>query len=116
MGFCSYRELWGEHKDLKNRHSKPSLLKKLPSEWSKYEAIIGEPTTLNRPKWIKLLKHGKLAMLKNYREIFKPRFSIKFQFDMYHGIGNLDKAIELLPEKDKQDFSDYVRKNRVWSR
>ena len=48
VGFCSYRELWGEHKDLKNRHSITSLLKKMPSEWSKYEAI-GEPTTLNRP-------------------------------------------------------------------
>ncbi len=110
VGFCSYRELWGESKEIKNRHSITSLLKKLPSEWDNYDAIIGEPTTLNRPKWIKLLKHGKLAMLRNYREIFKPRFSIRFQFDMYHGIGNLDKAIELLPEKDKQDFSDYVRK------
>ena len=58
----------------------------------------------------KAFETRQIGYVKELQEIFKPRFSIKFQFDMYHGIGNLDKAIELLPEKDKQDFSDYVRK------
>ena len=30
---------------------------------------------------------------------------------MYHGNGNLDKAIELLPNKDKVDFNYFVRNN-----
>ena len=102
VGFCSYRELWGENKEIKNRNSINSLLKCLPKEWEGYETIIGEPTVLNRPKWLKLIKHGKISMLRNYKEIFKSKFSIKFQFDMYHGNGNLDKAIKLLPEKDRQ--------------
>jgi hypothetical protein len=111
VGFCSYRELWGENKNIANRNSMSSLLRNLPKEWGDYDVIIGEPTILNRPKWIKLLKHGKLAMLRNYKEIFKKRFSIRFQFDMYHGNGNMDKAIKLLPEKDRLDFSNYVLKN-----
>ena len=111
IGFCSYRELWGENKEISNKNSINSLLKYLPEEWNEYEAIIGEPTVLNRPKWIKILKHGKIAMLKNYKEIFKSKFSIKFQFDMYHGNGNLDEAIKLLPEKDKHDFGEYVQNN-----
>ena len=111
IGFCSYRELWGEHKAVKDRKSINSLLKYLPKEWSDYEAIIGEPITLNRPKLIKILKDGKIAMLRNYKEIFKSKFSIRFQFDMYHGNGNLDKAINLLPQKDKEDFKNYVRNN-----
>ena len=60
---------------------------------------------------MKLIKHGKIAMLRNYKEIFKSKFSIRFQFDMYHGNGNLDKAIEILPEKDRQDFKFYVKNN-----
>jgi len=111
VGFCSYRELWGEHKGIKDRGSINSLLKYLPEEWNGYEAIIGEPINLNRPKWVKLLKDGKIAMLRNYKEIFKSKFSIRFQFDMYHGNGNLDKAIDLLPEKDREDFNNYVRNN-----
>ena len=58
-----------------------------------------------------LKRNGKIAMLRNYKEIFKSKFSIRFQFDMYHGNGNLDKAINLLPQKDKEDFKNYVRSN-----
>ena len=111
VGFCSYRELWGEHKNIKNKNSIKSLLKSLPNEWDNYDAIIGEPTQLDRPKWMKLIKHGKIAMIRNYKEIFKSKFSIRFQFDMYHGNGNLDRAIEILPEKDRKDFEFYVKNN-----
>ena len=50
-------------------------------------------------------------MIRNYKEIFKSKFSIRFQFDMYHGNGNLDRAIEILPEKDRKDFEFYVKNN-----
>ena len=30
VGFCSYRELWGEHKNIENKNSINSLLKYLP--------------------------------------------------------------------------------------
>ena len=30
---------------------------------------------------------------------------------MYHGIGNLDRAIKLLPKKDRYDFNYYVENN-----
>ena len=109
IGFCSYRELWGEHKNIKNKTSIKSLLKYLPKEWENYDSIIGEPIDFKRPKLSKILKHGKIALLRNYREIFKSRYSIRFQFDMFHGNGVLDKAIRLLPEKDIQDFDIYVR-------
>ena len=115
VGFCSYRELWGEDKKIADRKSIKSLLKYLPSEWKNYEAIIGEPIILDKPKFIKILKYGKLAMLRNYREIFKQKFNIRFHFDMFHGNGNLDKAIELLPKKDINDFYYYVRNNNSFN-
>ena len=109
VGFCSYRELWGESKDVQNRESIKSLIKSLPKEWKEYDAIIGEPIKLNKPKISKILKYGKISFLRNFREVFKTKFSIRFHFDMFHGNGYLDKAIKLLPEKDRQDFNKYVR-------
>lgn len=111
IGFCSYRELWGEQQQIKDKNSINSLLKYLPDIWNNYDAIIGEPILLKRPKFIKILKHGKISMLRNIKEIFNSRMSIKFQFDMFHGNGNLDKAINLLPESDRSDFSIYVKTN-----
>ena len=34
--------------------------------------------------------------------------NIKFHFDMMHGNGNLDKAINLLDQKDRNDFRKFV--------
>ena len=35
----------------------------------------------------------------------KPKkISIKVHFDMYHGFGNLDKAIDLLNDKDERNL------------
>ena len=59
VGFCSYRELWGENKNINNKKSVKSLLKYLPSEWENYDAIIGEPIVLKKPKISKILKYGK---------------------------------------------------------
>ena len=109
VGFCSYRELWGEHKNIKDKKSIKSLLKYLPKEWENYESIIGEPIFLKRPKISKILKKGKIALIRNYKEVFKSKYSIRLQFDMFHGNGFLDKAIKLLPEKDLHDFYNYVR-------
>ena len=34
--------------------------------------------------------------------------NIKFHFDLMHGDGNLDKAINLLDHNDRKDFSEFV--------
>jgi hypothetical protein len=109
VGFCSYRELWGNQKEIDDKTSINSLLKKVPEEWSNYETIIGEPIILKKPKVTKILKYGKLALLKNFNELFKKNISIKFHFDMFHGYDLLKKAIDVLPEKDKIDFRNYVK-------
>ena len=50
-------------------------------------------------------------MLRNFKELFNKKISIRFQFDLFHGNGNLDKAVELLPTKDKNDFFNFVKNN-----
>ena len=109
VGFCSYRELWANKKETKDKTSMESLLRVFPQEWNNYETIIGEPIFLEKPKVSKILKYGKISLLKNFTEIFNSKYSIKFHFDMFHGNGILEKAIKLLPNKDRDDFSYYVR-------
>ena len=48
-------------------------------------------------------------MIKNPNLFFdKSKRNIKFHFDLMHGEGNLDKAISLLDNKDRNDFSYFV--------
>ena len=115
VGFCSYRELWGDNNNSPQKNSINSLLKSVPEQWYEYDAIIGEPTILHRPKLTKILKYGKISLLRNFKEIFNKKFSIKFHFDMFHGNGNLDKAISVLPEKDKKDFRHFVENNHSFN-
>ena len=39
-GVLPYRELWGEHKNIKNKNSIGSLLKYLPSEWNNLKQLL----------------------------------------------------------------------------
>jgi len=109
VGFCSYRELWGNKNNTQNKDLNSILLQELPKDWDHFDSIIGNPMPLKKAKIIKLIKYGKLALLRNPKDIFRSNHSIRFQFDMFHGVGNLDKAINLLPEKDRVDFGKYVR-------
>ena len=47
-------------------------------------------------------------MIKNPLLFFDKRRNIKFHFDMMHGNGNLEKAIELLDLKEREDFKKFV--------
>ena len=53
--------------------------------------------------------------MRNPLVIFKNKRNIRFQFDLFHGNGVLDKAIELLSEKDRQDFKKFVFTNTSYN-
>ena len=55
----------------------------------------------------RIIKYGKLAFLRNPGAILNKGRSIRFQFDMFHGNGILDKAIDLLGQNDREDFKLY---------
>jgi len=93
------------------------VLQNYETEWKNYDAIIGEPISIGGTKIIKVIKYGKLAILRNPKAIFsKSGRTIRWQFDMFHGSGNLDKAIELLPNKDRDDFRHFTRNETSFSR
>lgn len=110
IGFCTYRRFW-KNINFKSAKFKDQVITEVPEAWNKYDVILADKIDLTYIKWIKVLKYGKKAFLKNPNSIFKKNRNIKFQFDLNHGVGNLDKAIKLLNKEDRDDFQKFVLEN-----
>ena len=110
VGFCHYRRFWvKDPKVLNFEDLKTNIINKIPDDWNSYEVILGNEYLVNKTKISKIIKHGKKQLLKNPFVFFsKKKMTVKVHFDMYHGFGNLDKAIELLDINDREDFRNYV--------
>ena len=112
IGFCSYRELWGNKKIItENSKFEDVVLTQIPSEWNKFDTILGEHIFMNNLKFSKLIKHGICSLVRNPSALLKSKRNLRFHFDMWHGNGNLDKAINVLDDKDRDDFRQYMKKN-----
>ena len=114
IGFCQKRRFWinknSINKDLNNNNINEHLLEDVDKSWENSNAILCEQINISGAKKIKLIKRGWRNILNEPGLLFKKKESIKVHFDMHHGYGNLDKAIMVLDNKDKKDFSDYVNK------
>ena len=110
VGFCTYRRFWSQYKKIIEPYSVDNLIRdEVPNEWLNFESVLVEPIFTNNTKLSKLLKHGKKNIIRNpLLLINRKKISIKVHFDMYHGFGNLDKAIDLLNDKDREKFRHYV--------
>ena len=113
IGFCQYRKFWARTKsddkidnlDTLNKR----LLKEIPANFNEFDVILGEPLFINQFRFSKFLKRNLKTMIKNPSLFFdKNKRNIKFHFDMMHGNGNLDKAIDLLNQRDRDDFRNFV--------
>ena len=117
IGFCAYRRFWQKNKTKidKSTNFKDNVLNEIPKEWENFDVILGDKMNLDHVKWIKVLKYGKIAFLRNPKSILKNGRTIRFHFDMFHGNGVLDKALDLLNEEDKKDFKIYVNENTSYN-
>ncbi len=113
VGFCQYRKFWirknykNNINDLEKLNEK--LLKKIPESFNEFDVILGEPLYINQFRFSKFIKKNFKNMMKEPSLFFdKNKRTIKFHFDMMHGEGNLDKAIDLLDKKDRNDFRKFV--------
>ena len=113
IGFCQYRKHWFNKKqELKITNLNElnnQVIKEIPKNYTNYESILGEPLYINQFRFSKFIKKNFKIMIKNPSLFFnKNKRNIKFHFDMMHGHGNLDIAINLLDKKDQKDFNDFV--------
>jgi hypothetical protein len=109
IGFCHYRRFWlNSFNNQDNFSLKSSILQEIPKDWEKYDAVLGDSYYVNKKKLSKILKHGKKYLIKNPFFFFANKITVKVHFDMYHGHGNLDKAIDLLDNRNQDDFRKFV--------
>ena len=120
IGFCQYRKFWTKNKiniqDISLNDLDKNVLKKIPSNYESYESILGEPFFINQFRFSKFVKRNLKKMLLNPSLLLnKTKRNIKFHFDMWHGDGNLEKAINLLESSDRNDFYNFVNDNTAFN-
>jgi len=113
IGFCQYRKFWSlveyKNEDINFNNLSAKVLKEIPKEFDNYETILGTPFFVNHFKPMKFIKHGLRIFIKNPLLFFsEKKRNINFHFDLMHGEKNLNKAIDLLDEKNKDDFRKFV--------
>ena len=116
IGFCQKRRFWlNSDTKIKNLDDlKKNILKTPHKSWKNYESIICKPIRLDNPKKMKLIKKGLKNIIKDPSIFFnKKKQNIKLHFDMHHGYGNLEKATNLLPKEDVNDFLNYIENSTM---
>ena len=113
IGFCQKRRFWINLNSANTEIDKDNyynhLLVKPDITWKDKESIICEEISVNNMKKMKLIKRG-------YKNIFfdplifldTKKQTIKVHFDIHHGFGNLDKAIDLLEDNHREEFRKFV--------
>ena len=115
IGFCQYRKFWAlnfiSNQDLNLNNLKSKILTEIPNELNDFEVILGDPFFVNKRKIMKFLKKGLPLIISNPQILFNQNArNIKFHFDLMHGRNNLDKAIDLLNNENRDDFRRFVNK------
>jgi len=116
IGFCQYRKFWINKGSLKEvnqlKDLKDIVLNKIPDDLNHYESIIGDPIFVNKFRFSKFIKHNFKKMISSPSLLFdKKKRNLKFHFDLWHGHGNLERAISHLDTKDKIDFTNFMNDN-----
>jgi len=132
VGFCAYRDYWVNQNEFKiykndpknyqnnntNRYNeiKNIALNQVPLEWKNFETILGDEVFLNKMKLMKIIKYGKIALLRNPKAIFESGRTIRWHFDMFHGNGLIDRAANLLENSEKNDFINFINEKNSFNR
>ena len=91
-------------------------MREIPKEWINFDAILCEPINVSPAKKMKMVKRGWKNLIKDPTIFFKKnKQSVKLQFDMHHGYGVLDKAIDVMNSSDRNDFRFFVNSRTYFS-
>ena len=120
IGFCQKRRFWikknSTGKTINHLNYKDHILRDLPIEFSNYDSILCNPINVNNVKKIKLFKRGFRSIIKDPSIIYNTnKQSLLLHFDMHHGYGNMEKAINLIDESDRAEFLNYLKKSTSYN-
>ena len=113
IGFCQYRKFFVQKelivKDLKFEDLEKNVLKTIDQSNQNFDCILGNQFSVENFKTSKIIKNHLLEfLLKPYLFFSKKSRNLKFHFDLFHGKGNLEKAINLLDHENKKDFKKFM--------
>jgi hypothetical protein len=113
IGFCQKRRFWTmsnvSNESINHNNIGKNLLLEIPMEYNGFNAIICKPISVSGVKTMKLIKRGWKNLIKSPSILFdKKKKNLALHFDMHHGYGYLDIAIEQMQQKDKEEFRDFV--------
>ncbi len=113
VGFCQYRKFFVKKKiDERNinfENLKNLLINEINFLPENFDCILGTKFSVQNYKLSKILKNHLFDFFINPNILFdKRKRNLKFHFDLFHGKGNLDKAIETLDIKNRHDFANYM--------
>ena len=119
IGFCQKRRFWlSKKKQSINNFNELNeyLLKEIPKEWEKYDSVLCNTINVANAKKTKMVKRGWRNLIKDPLILFDPKkHSIKLHFDMHHGYGILDRAIEYMKKEDRDEFSNFVNYKSIFN-
>ena len=120
VGFCQKRRFWVKKKsNIKNINTNnliENLLEVPDPDWKNFDSILCTPIDVSGAKKIKLIKRGWRNIINEPSILFdRKKETIKVHFDLHHGYGNLDKAINVMDEDDRYDFDQYVSNNSIYN-
>ena len=120
VGFCQKRRFWVKKKsNIKNINTNnliENLLEVPDPDWKNFDSILCTPIDVSGAKKIKLIKRGWRNIINEPSLLFdRKKETIKVHFDLHHGYGNLDKAINVMDEDDRYDFDQYVTNNSTYN-
>ena len=119
IGFCQKRRYFinTEKTYLVNQSNLGNFLfDEAPLEWENYDVLICKPLNVSGVKKMKIFKRGFKNLVKDPSILFnKKKQNLYLHFDMHHGYGNLKKAIDLLDEKNKDDFLNFMKNNNSFN-
>ena len=114
IGFCQKRRFWvlpDPDVEINKDNINDYLITTPLEDWKNYQAIICKNIKISGAKKMKIIKRGWRNLIKNPSILFdKKKQNISLHFDMHHGYGNLEKAIDQLDEENREDFKNYVNK------
>ncbi len=116
ISFCTYRRFW-TNSELKNIKSFKQLnkviIKKPKKSWKNYDVVLGKPLIFKKIKNIKLIKRNFFEVLKKPKVLINDT-SLKDQFNIFHGSFFLEKSLNFLSKKNKNDFEDFLNGHKFY--
>ena len=119
VGFCQYRKFFIKEDNFSKLDTFEDLSKsviKYIEPNSNFDCILGIKSSVENYKLSKIIKHHFFEFLRDPTKlILKKKRNLKFHFDLFHGKGNLDSAIDLLDDKNRSDFRFFMNNNTYFN-